>query len=168
MDNSTWSRGQAWCVYGFTTAYRYTGDAEFLATAERCADYFVAALPRSQPSDGVPLWDFDWPGGGGYADRDSLAGAIGARGLAQLGGYTADAAKAKAYAAAAAKAAGALVSGGYLGASEQNAKVTAGVVLHSTGSYMAHSEVDTSIVYGGYFLAELLRFLSPPGSSGEN
>ena len=55
--DSTWSRGQAWAVYGFTTAYRYTQDPRFLDAARRTADYFV----RHLPPDRVPYWDFDVP-----------------------------------------------------------------------------------------------------------
>lgn len=28
--NSTWARGQAWGIYGFTLAYRFTKEARFL------------------------------------------------------------------------------------------------------------------------------------------
>ena len=44
--NSTWARGQAWGIYGFTMAYRYTGSTAFLSTAEKLANYF--------PPDYVP------------------------------------------------------------------------------------------------------------------
>ena len=53
--DSTWSRGQAWAVYGFTTAYRYTKDPRFLDAARRTADWFVQHLPP----DHVPYWDFE-------------------------------------------------------------------------------------------------------------
>ncbi|MHC4740111.1 MAG: LamG-like jellyroll fold domain-containing protein, partial [Planctomycetota bacterium] len=39
--DSTWSRGQAWAVYGFTVTYRETSDVNFLNTAVSAADYFV-------------------------------------------------------------------------------------------------------------------------------
>ncbi len=39
--DSSWARGQAWALYGFGTAYALSGDARFLDTAERCADFFL-------------------------------------------------------------------------------------------------------------------------------
>jgi unsaturated chondroitin disaccharide hydrolase len=77
--DSCWSRGLAWALYGFGTAYRHTGDRQFLDTADRCAAYFLARLPAAR----VPYWDFDVPEG---PDRlwDSSAAAIAASGLLQL------------------------------------------------------------------------------------
>ena len=53
-DETTWSRGQAWGIYGFVAAYRYTKDKKFLEVAERLADYFINHLPE----DHVSPWDF--------------------------------------------------------------------------------------------------------------
>ena len=53
-DESCWSRGQSWAVYGFSLAYLHTGCKEFLDAAIKCADYFIANTPKGT----VPLWDF--------------------------------------------------------------------------------------------------------------
>jgi hypothetical protein len=50
-NDSTWARGQAWALHGFTQAYAYTGDDRMLTTARSAADYFIGHLP----ADGVPL-----------------------------------------------------------------------------------------------------------------
>ncbi|EIW85467.1 glycoside hydrolase family 88 protein [Coniophora puteana RWD-64-598 SS2] len=70
-DNSTWSRGQAWGVYGFAnsacrcssslillcTVYYHTNDTRYLETSRAMATYFVNNLP----SDGIVPWDFNAP-----------------------------------------------------------------------------------------------------------
>ena len=75
--NSTWSRGQAWAVYGFA----YSGDAlrdpDLLGVAERAADYVGDHLPAR----GVPPWDYSAPRG---APVDTSAGVITAAGLFRL------------------------------------------------------------------------------------
>ena len=82
---STWARGQAWAVYGFTTAYRYTKDPRFLDAARRTADFFV----RHLPPDRVPYWDFDVPDKT-TAPRDTSAAAITASALLELSGFESD------------------------------------------------------------------------------
>ena len=87
-DSSTWARGQAWAVYGFTEVYDYTQDGDMLAAAKKAADYFVSNLP----SDSVPYWDFSKKD-----NKDTSAAAIAAAGLLKLGKhedkYTASATK---------------------------------------------------------------------------
>jgi len=84
--DSCWSRGLAWAIYGFGTAYGYTRDQRFLRTAEQCAAFYLG----NTPADGVALWDFDAP----PASRDLLdtsAAAIAASGLLQLATLAGDA-----------------------------------------------------------------------------
>lgn len=72
--DSTWSRGQAWAVYGFTVMYRYTQLPRMLDRAEACFDYFVAATDE-QSADAIPYSDFDAPHDS-LNPRDSSAAAI--------------------------------------------------------------------------------------------
>ena len=87
-DTSTWSRGQAWGIYGFTMAYRYTRYAPFLATAQRLAAYFLTHLQASK--DSVPYWDFLAPYETSYQPRDTSAAAIASSGLVELSRYVGD------------------------------------------------------------------------------
>lgn len=78
-DESTWSRGQAWAIYGFTMSYRYTEKPEFLEAAIKTADYFVEHLP----DDGIPFYDFEDPRIPDVS-RDASAAAIAASALLEL------------------------------------------------------------------------------------
>ncbi|ETW75184.1 glycoside hydrolase family 88 protein [Heterobasidion irregulare TC 32-1] len=53
-DWSTWSRGQAWGVYGFANMYRRTGYQRYLDTSRRMAQYFINHIPAG----GIVPWDF--------------------------------------------------------------------------------------------------------------
>lgn len=77
--NSGWSRGQAWCIYGFILAYNATKEKMFLNAAEKLSNYFIKNLP----ADYVPYWDFDDPNIPN-AIRDSSAAAIACSGLITL------------------------------------------------------------------------------------
>ena len=57
-DESRWARGQAWSIYGFAVAYRFTGEERYLKQAENVANYLLVE-EDNMPEDLVPLWDFD-------------------------------------------------------------------------------------------------------------
>lgn len=80
-DGSTWTRGQAWGIYGFALAYRYMRRPELMDTSKRLARYFVEKLPE----DAVVYWDFDVPRTPD-TKRDSSAAAIAASGMLELAG----------------------------------------------------------------------------------
>lgn len=77
-DDSCWSRGQAWGIYGFLLSYIYTGDATMIALSKRLANYFLNRLPE----DHVCHWDLALVGTD--ALRDSSSAAIAACGLLEL------------------------------------------------------------------------------------
>jgi len=60
QETSTWSRGQAWAVYGYTMVYRYTGLPRMLDRAFILYDYFMQET-HEDADDFVPYSDFDAP-----------------------------------------------------------------------------------------------------------
>lgn len=153
-DDSTWSRGQAWAVYGFTMAYRYTRDERMLAAARHTADFFLTHLPASR----VPNWDFDAP----EQRDDSSAASIGASALLELATFAAEP-DATRYRTSALQILDALTSSAYL----DEAPTTEGVLLHGAGHVPARKEMDVSLVYGDYYFVEaLLRARPWPAAGG--
>ncbi|WP_261806299.1 glycoside hydrolase family 88 protein [Lapidilactobacillus luobeiensis] len=55
---SSWSRGQAWAIYGFALSYRHTKNNDYLNTAKRVANYFIANIVETNY---IPLVDFRAP-----------------------------------------------------------------------------------------------------------
>ena len=82
-DSSCWSRGQAWGVYGFALAYKYTKDEKFLEYSKGLAEYFMKHLSGTD----IPCWDFA-AADQTFAPWDSSAAAICASGLMELADLT--------------------------------------------------------------------------------
>ena len=79
-DESAWSRGQGWAIYGYVHSARETGKREYLDLAERLATYYMKRL------DGrvVPPWDFDATGADANI-KDTAAAAAVSSALLELG-----------------------------------------------------------------------------------
>ncbi len=77
-EGSSWTRGQSWALYGFTLSYLHTGEAKYLNTAKRVANYFIANIPEN----GLIPVDFRQPLD--CALEDSTAAAIASCGLLEL------------------------------------------------------------------------------------
>ena len=151
--DSTWSRGQAWGIYGFTMAYRYSGNLEFLNTAQKLADYFIANLPP----DYVPYWDFYFSTSN-PSYRDTSAAAIAAAGLLELNGYVGTSNNNKYYNAAM-QIQNSLSSSTYQG----NPLNTDGILLHGTDSLPNNEAIDRSLSWGDYyFIQGCYRAMAPP------
>ena len=148
-DESAWSRGQGWALYGFTYMYRETGHRRYLRQAVRVADYLLGH--PAMPSDGIPPWDLD------VADpqtalRDASAAAVIASALIELSGYV-DAARGARYLSFAERQLRTLSTERYLAAPGTHAGF---ILKHSVGFFAQHSEVDKPLTYADYYYVEAL------------
>lgn len=142
---SSWSRGQAWAVYGFALSAKHTGAARYLEAAKRSAHYFIA---NAAVQGWEPLVDFRAP----EAPRllDMSAGAIAACGLLELEKLVPEHEK-KLYHTAA-ELLLAAIANHHLDLDP----ATDGIVLDSTADY--HKDIHTRMIYADYYFVEgLLR-----------
>ena len=56
---STWSRGFAWAIYGFTAVHRLSGQAEFLATAGAVPIVYLRRAPQIWSPSGTSIFRAD-------------------------------------------------------------------------------------------------------------
>ena len=145
--DSCWSRGLAWSLYGFGTCYNYVRDPRFLATAEACADFYLA----NTPADGVAPWDFDAPEES-RRQVDTSAAAITASGLFQLARISADPARRILYENSARHIMSTLCER-YVGMGDSGWE---GIL--KGGVYHTHKGlgVNESVMWGEYFFVEAL------------
>jgi unsaturated chondroitin disaccharide hydrolase len=152
--DSTWARGQAWAIHGFTMVYRESGDARFLETARRVADFYLDHLP----ADHVPYWDFD-ASAIPNAPRDTSAAAVATAGLLELATLETDGVRAGRYAQAARDTITSLSSPAYLA----EGTASRSILLHGTQNAPV-GETDRGLTYGDYYFVEaLLRYRSLTG-----
>lgn len=146
-DESTWSRGQAWALYGFTTMYRETKDEAYLEQAHNITN-FIFAHPNL-PADLIPYWDYDAPNIPNE-ERDVSAATITASALYELSTYGGkSASKYKKWADT------------ILQNLTNNYRATLNsdggfLLLHSTGAKSLNSEIDVPLVYADYYFMEAL------------
>lgn len=147
---SSWARGQAWGIYGYTMSYRYTKDEKYLDHAVKAADFWVNH--HNLPADLVPYWDFDAPG---IPDepRDASAAAIAASALYELSSYVGDV-KAESYKITADRILESLGSPAYRAELGGNGNF---VLMHSVGSAPHNVEMDVPLVYADYYFLEALK-----------
>lgn len=148
-DSSSWSRGQAWGLYGYTMMYRFTKTKAYLNQATHIAHYILTS--PSMPADMIPYWDYDAPGIPD-APRDASAAAITASALLELAQY-APRKDAKTYVAAAKKILVSLSSDQYRAKLGKNGDF---ILMHSTGAKPFGSEVDSPLSYADYYYLEAL------------
>ncbi|MEA4916014.1 glycoside hydrolase family 88 protein [Proteiniphilum sp.] len=146
-DESAWSRGQSWGIYGYVMCYRKTKDPKYLAQAENVLE-FIANHPN-YPADGIPYWDFDSPD---IPDtyRDASAGSILASALYELSTYS----KKRNYKEWADKIVNTLSGPDFRASLGENGNF---ILMHSVGSLPHNSEVDVPLNYADYYFLEALK-----------
>ena len=157
-DNSTWSRGQAWAIYGYAMMYRETKDQTYLDASQKMAKWYLDRLPV----DLVPLWDFN-VGQEGYEPeeksyakqfpgetlRDASAAAIACSAFFELGQWTGN----KIYTEKAIAMLHSLASPAYRAPLGTNANF---LLEHSVGSIPHINEIDKPLTYADYYFLEAL------------
>ncbi len=140
-EDSCWSRGASWALYGFVLSYIHTKEQRYLDTAKRVANYFLA---ETEKTGWLPRLDFRQPETPLY--YDSTAGAIAACGLIELSKHAEEIESEKFFSAAL----------NILKAMEQNwcdwTEQEDSVL--QMGSEMYTNGIHMPIIYGDYFFVE--------------
>lgn len=145
-DESSWARGQAWALYGYTMCYRYTGDPNYIYQAIKVCD-MIFSTP-SMPDDLVPYWDYNAPNIPSEP-RDASAAACTASALYELSTYL----PGRGYKELADKVVASLSSPAYRAATGENNHF---LLMHSVGSIPHGHEIDVPINYADYYYLEAL------------
>ena len=158
-DDSSWARGQAWAVYGYTACYREKQDSSVLNFAGKVA---VLIMNRVKTDDAIPYWDYDAPVTE-ETPRDASAASVTASALIELSTMVPDGKKYLDYAEKILKS---LSGDAYLAKVGENQGF---ILMHSTGSLPNGSEIDTPLNYADYYYQEALkRFMDLKGISYKN
>ncbi len=152
-DESTWSRGHSWGVYGYPVAYAYTKEAYMLPLQRDLTYYFLNHLPE----DYIPYWDFDYISG--EEPRDTSAGAIAACGMLEAAKYMkGDEEEKEIYLNAAHRIIDSIIDHYTTNPEEYDGLLTGVTAARRMEKY----EDDSCAAYGDYFYLEALMRLKNP------
>lgn len=150
--DSSWARGQAWALYGFTTAYEFSRDRRFLSTACSCADYYLEHTSFDQDAPygpGIPPNDWFAP----ESPAESSAAAIAASGLLDLSRVVQDFPESQRYRQAALQILHTLTGREYLADQTPGWE---GILRHGIYHLNKGLGVDESVMWGEHFFVEAL------------
>lgn len=151
-DESSWSRGQAWGLYGYTYLYRETKDQRYLQQAKNIANYLLNH--PNMPKDYIPYWDYNSPDIPNTY-RDVSAATIMASALTELSDFV-DKNLAKKYMQVVETQIRTLAAPAYTAKLGENGCF---ILKHSVGFYPGKSEVDVPLTYADYYYLEALSRL---------
>lgn len=144
---SSWARGQAWGIYGFTICYRATHDPKYLRQAQKAFEFVIRH--KNFPADFIPYWDFDAPDIPNEP-RDASAAAIMAAALYELSTYE----NSEFYLGWGDKIMKSLGTPAYRAKAGENGNF---ILMHSVGSIPHGAEIDVPLNYADYYFVEALQ-----------
>ncbi|MEN5088136.1 glycoside hydrolase family 88 protein [Sphingobacterium faecium] len=157
FDESAWSRGQGWALYGYTMMYRETKKKEFLNQARHIAKYILNHPNLTQ--DLIPYWDFDKDKIDQFSKmyakkdlRDVSAAALYASALLELAQYTVG----KESTLYLTKAETMLTNLSKAPYKAEYGKNGGYLLQHSVGALPLNSEIDVPLTYADYYYVEAL------------
>ena len=153
-DDSTWSRGQAWGMYGPMLTYIYEEDERALDTFMAAANYFLYYLPE----DYIAFWDLSFTDGDDEP-RDSSSAAIAVCAMLEaIKHMDENDPYRRLYYNASKRIMSSLIDN-YLTKDNPTAN---GLLLHGTYSKPGNNGVDEMTIWGDYFYMEALHRLLDP------
>lgn len=147
-DESTWSRGQAWAIYGYAVCYRETGNRKYLDQAIKT--FKLMKNHPAMPADCIPYWDMD-ASDIPNAPRDASSAACIASALYEMSTF--DLEEAVSYKEYADKIVESLSLPTYLAKVGTNGHF---LLMHSVGSIPHGAEIDVPLNYADYYFMEAL------------
>ena len=153
-DDSTWSRGQAWGMYGPMLTYIYVKDEKALQAFTSAANYYLSYLP----SDYIAYWDLSF-GDGAYEPRDSSSAAIAVCAMLEaIKHMDENDPQRRVFVNACNRIMNSLIDS----YTTKDIPEANGLLLHATYSKPHNSGVDEMNIWGDYFYMEALhRMLDP-------
>ena len=148
-DDSSWSRGQAWGLYGYTMMYRETLNPIYLKQAVAIGKFLINH--PQLPEDKVPYWDYNAPNIP-KAKRDASAAAIMASAFIELSQLD-PSEMAHVWLKTAEEQLRTLSSKEYLA---EVGEIGGFIIKHGVGHLTAKAEVDVPLTYGDYYYVEAL------------
>jgi unsaturated chondroitin disaccharide hydrolase len=143
-EDSCWSRGASWALYGFMLSYIHTKKEDYLKTAKKVADYFIK---ETEKTGWLPLLDFRQPPTPLF--YDSTAGAIASCGLIELAKAVTDPAEQEKYLSASLNIMQAMEKNWCDWTDKEDSVL-------QMGSMMYDCEIHINIIYGDYFFGEAM------------
>ena len=149
-DNSCWSRGHGWVIYGMMLTRKYIEDPDAVEICRAAAKYYLNRLPK----DFIPYWDLAFVDGDGE-EKDSSAAPICLCGMIELLKYLPEGEEKEIYKNAIYHSMDSL----FENYSTKDCPEANGLLLHAVYSKPDKVGIDEMNIWGCYFYLEALKRL---------